>query len=86
MPAKVSGSKAPAPAPVATTTTAAQTQAPTAEAPLKSEKQPEKPLDWKKHVKEFDLQEEATVNGNLNHNIGLEKLYPKNTLSNKKHA
>lgn len=23
----------------------------------------EKELDWKKHVKEFDLQEEATVNG-----------------------
>lgn len=54
-----------------TTATATQTPVKPSESSEKkvntkqTEKEPEKQLDWKKHVKEFDLQEEATVNGNL---------------------
>lgn len=47
-----------APAPLAA---ASQTEAAKSE-PVLKEKKAEKDLDWKKHVKEFDLQEEATVN------------------------
>lgn len=54
------------PAPAAAAAAATQTQSSTTPSKTESksnEKQPEKELDWKKHVKEFDLQEEATVNG-----------------------
>lgn len=62
--------KKPTPAPqpakesVATSTSSQkETTTVKSEPVLKEEKKPEKSLDWKKHVKEFDLKEEATVNG-----------------------
>lgn len=53
----------PAPAAAQQAVAATQTQSSSKTESKSSEKQPEKELDWKKHVKEFDLQEEATVNG-----------------------
>lgn len=57
--------KAASTTPVASPAAATQTQQKNQKAAEPVEKQAEKEHDWKKHVKESELQEEATINGKL---------------------